>query len=177
MQICQMDYGKLSKEGKSLKLECYGVGSYDVLSGIDRFINQPNCSDIEKAAIPPGTYWIVDRPTGSLLNQIRSEAIDMYHLYKNHHSEWFGLYSAQTMSDHVFVNGARRGSFRLHPLNTDGSGVSWGCITFYRSSEFQILRRSLLNRKKVRVPGSNGLMAYGRIDVRGVPDFSKCTAR
>ncbi|WP_165786467.1 tlde1 domain-containing protein [Mixta theicola] len=75
------------------------------------------------------------------------------------------------MSDHV--NGIRRGSFRLHSLNTDGSGVSWGYITFYRASEFQVLRRSLLNRKKVRVPGGNGLMAYGRINVRGIPDFSK----
>lgn len=78
------------------------------------------------------------------------------------------------MSDHVFVNGMMRGSFRLHPLNTDGSGVSWGCITLYKAAEFQILRRSLLNRKKVRVPGGRGLMAYGRIDVQGVPDYSKC---
>lgn len=83
----------------------------------------------------------------------------------------------QTMSDHVFVNGVRRGSFRLHPLNTDGSGVSWGCITLYHSTDFQLLRRLLLSKPKVRVPGGNGLMAYGRIDVRGVPDFSKCIAK
>lgn len=112
-----------------------------------------------------------------IFNRIRAEAIDIAHLYKNHHSEWFGLYSTQTMSDHVFVNGIRRGSFRLHPLNTDGSGVLWGCITFYRASEFQVLKRSVLNQKKIRVPGGNGLMAYGRIDVRGVPDFSKYEAR
>jgi hypothetical protein len=110
-------------------------------------------------------------------NRIRAELIDIAHLYKNHHSEWFGLFSNQTMNDYTYVNGVRRGSFRLHPLNTDGSGVSWGCITLYRASDFQILRHSLLSRKKVRVPGGSGLMAYGRIDVRGVPDFSKCDVR
>jgi len=177
LQICMMDYGRLSTDGKTLKLDCYGIGSFDVLSGIERYINNPNCSDIEKAAIPPGTYWIVDRPTGSFVNQARAEIIDLAHLYKNHHSEWFGLYSAQTMSDYVYVNGTRRGSFRLHPLNTDGSGVSWGCITLYRAADFQILRNALLKRKKVTVPGGKGLMAYGRIDVRGVPDFSKCGVR
>jgi hypothetical protein len=177
MQICMMDYGQLSSDGKRVKLSCYGVGSFDILSGIERYINNPDCSDIEKAAIPPGTYWIVDRPEGSLLNRARAELIDLAHMYRNHHSEWFGLYSAETMSDYVFVNGVKRGSFRLHPLNTDGSGVSWGCITFYRSTDFQTLRSSLLRRKKVVVPGSQGLLAYGRIDVRGVPDFTKCVAR
>ncbi|WP_336747939.1 DUF2778 domain-containing protein [Pantoea vagans] len=177
MQICMMDYGQLSSDGKRVKLNCYGVGSFDILSGIERYINNPDCSDIEKAAIPPGTYWIVDRPEGSLLNRARAELIDLAHLYRNHHSEWFGLYSAKTMSDYFFVNGVKRGSFRLHPLNTDGSGVSWGCITFYRSTDFQTLRSSLLRRKKVVVPGSQGLLAYGRIDVRGVPDFTKCVAR
>jgi len=174
MQICRMDYSELSKDGRVVKLHCYGIGTFNVLSGIEYYINNPNCSDREKAAIPPGTYWIVDRPAGSILNQVRAELIDMVHLYKNHHAEWFGLYSNETMSDHLFVNTAYRGSFRLHPLNTDGSGVSWGCITLYKASDFQIIRRSLLNRKKVRVPGGRGLMAYGRIDVRGVPDYSKC---
>lgn len=31
--------------------------------------------------------------------------------------------------------------------------------------------------KKVLVPGGKGLMAYGRVDVRGIPDFSKCGVR
>ncbi|MEE3663223.1 DUF2778 domain-containing protein [Brenneria sp. g21c3] len=172
-----MDYNNLSHNGKVVKLNCYGVGVFDVLSGVEHYINNPNCSDIEKAAIPPGTYWIVDRPAGSRLNRIRAEIIDLSNFYKSDHSEWFGLFSSQTMSDHVFVNGMRRGSFRLHPLNTDGTGVSWGCVTLYRSSDFQILRKSLLARKKVRVPGGKGLMAYGRIDVRGIPDFSKCDVK
>lgn len=51
---------------------CYGVGMFDVLSDIERYINNPQCSEREKAAISPGTYWIVDRPTGSVLNQVRA---------------------------------------------------------------------------------------------------------
>lgn len=133
MQICMMDYGLLSGDGKKLKLQCYGVGDFDVLSGIEQYLNNPNCSDISKAAIPPGTYWIVDRPSGSLFNKARAEAIDLYHLYRNHHSDWFGLFSAQTMSDHVYVNGTQR--------------------------------------------GGRGLMAYGRVDVLGIPDFSKCIVK
>lgn len=174
MQICMMDYRQLSSDGKKLKLNCYGVGSFDVLSGLEKYINNPNCSDHDKAAIPPGTYWIVDRPAGSRFNRIRAEAIDFVHLYKNHHSEWFGLFNTQTMSDHVFVNGMQRGSFRLHPLNTDGTGVSWGCITFYNATDFHVLRNVLLQKGQTPVPGGKGMMAYGRIDVLGVPDFSRC---
>lgn len=55
----------------------------------------------------------------------------------------------------------------------NGSEVSRLSVAI-QSAEFQILRHSLLNRKKVRVPGGRGLMAYGRIDVQGIPDYSKC---
>ena len=177
MQICTMDYNDISKDGNILKLRCPGAGTFDVLSGIGRYINKPDCSDIEKAAIPPGTYWIVDRPKGTFANQVRSEVIDIANLYRSRHTEWFGLYSSQTMSDHRYVNGVRRGSFRLHPLNSDGTGESWGCITFYRNADFQILRNALLRTKKVGVPGGRGLMAYGFVEVKGIPNFSKCDVR
>ena len=72
------------------------------------------------------------------------------------------------------MNGLNRTGFRLHPLNSDGTGVSWGCITLRRYSDFQHLRRLLLSRGTFPVPGGNGLMAYARIDVRGTPDFSQC---
>lgn len=72
------------------------------------------------------------------------------------------------------MNGLNRAGFRLHPLNSDGSGKSWGCITLRRSSDFQHLRRLLLSRGTFPVPGGNGLMAYARIDVRGTPNYSLC---
>lgn len=41
----------------------------------------------------------------------------------------FGL-DRQIMTDSILINGVSRGSFRLHPLRPDGTGVSEGCITF-----------------------------------------------
>ncbi|WP_246871425.1 DUF2778 domain-containing protein [Pantoea ananatis] len=177
MQICTMDYARLSPDGKGLSLTVTASAHLMFCQELTVNLNNPDCSDREKAAIPPGTYWIVDRPKGSVLNQLRAEVIDAYHLYRNHQSEWFGLYNAETMSDHAYVNGTRRGSFRLHPLNSDGTGVSWGCVTLYSSSDFQTLRNALLRIPKIKVPGGKDLMAYGRLDVRGIPDFSRCGVR
>lgn len=39
--------------------------------------------------------------------------------------------------------------------------------------DFQHLQRQLLRRGTFPVPGDHGLMAYARIDVRGIPDFTQ----
>ncbi|RAW74254.1 DUF2778 domain-containing protein [Photorhabdus sp. S15-56] len=171
MQICRMNYNDLSDNGRKAKFHCYGVDIFDVFSGQDPYVNKSECSYIEKSAIPPGQYWIVDRPVGSIANQVRGTALDMIH--GTNHSQWFGLYSFQTMNDYIFVNGVRRGAFRLHPLRPNGSGESWGCITFYRVSDFNIVRNALLRTHKFKVPGSS-LMAYGRVDVTGNTNFGAC---
>ncbi|WP_223605367.1 DUF2778 domain-containing protein [Enterobacter asburiae] len=146
MQICMMDYGNLWADGKTAYLKCYGIGTFEVLSGTERYINNPDCADHEKAAIPPGTCWVTDRPAGSLYNRVRAEVIDARHGHRNHHSEWFVLFSDKTKKDSLNVNGLNRIGFRLHPLNSDGTGVSRGCITLRRYSDFQHLRRLLPNR-------------------------------
>ncbi|WP_342325621.1 hypothetical protein AAEY27_17240 [Kosakonia sp. BYX6] len=46
-----------------------------MLSGIDKYINNPNCSDIEKAAIPPGTYWIREYRQSASSRSHRSHAL------------------------------------------------------------------------------------------------------
>lgn len=50
-----------------------------------------------------GTFIIVDRPTGSLANRVRAEAIDLYKSatsgYIVDHGEWFALYRADGMID------------------------------------------------------------------------------
>lgn len=177
MKIMLLDYDSISADGKTLKLYCPGLGEFDVISGAEQYLNNPDCSDIEKAAIPPGTYWVVDRPKGSFSNQVRAELIDLSKAYRNNHSDWFGLYNNQTMSDYVYVNGIKRGGFRLHPLDSDGSGVSWGCITLKNYDDFYTLRASLLSGKKGKVPGGKGLEAYGRIEVKGIPLFWNCKVR
>lgn len=117
---------------------------------------------------------MTDRPAGNLYNRVRAEAIGAWHGYRNHHFEWFALFSDKTKKDSLNVNGLNRTGFRLHPLNSDGPGEFWGCITLRRYSDFQHLRRLLLQRGAFPVPGGNGLKSYARIDVSGTPDYSLC---
>ncbi len=172
MQICRMDYNDVSADRQRLKLHVYGIGTFPVFSGIAPVTNIAECAYIRNAALPVGTYWIVDAPKGSFANRVERFVKD----FKNgtNHDEWFGLFNAQTMTDHVFVNGVDRGSFRLHPLRPNGEGESWGCITFYNILDFQRVRSSLLKRNKIRVPGGKGLLAYGRIDVTGSTNYASC---
>lgn len=176
MQIMRMSYADLVKNGGEAKLHVYGVGTFPVFSGQSPYTNDPNCTFRVNSAIPVGRYWIVDRPEGSIMNQLRGSAIDWWN--NTNRKEWFGLFSSQTMTDSIFINGVSRGGFRLHPLRPDGSGESEGCITFSRNTDFYVVRNSLINRKKVKVPGSrSGLMAYGYVDVQGESDFANCKIR
>lgn len=172
---CVLNYN-VHTPTQRLQLECHGVGSYDVQTGLLPHVNDPNCSFLADSAIPVGQYWIIDRPAGSLLNRARAEIIDAWHLYRNHHADWFALYNARTMSDITFVNNYSRGGLRLHPLNSDGSGVSKGCVTLYNYYDFYHLRAELLKTKKIHIlgPGGKTLEAYGKINVIRNPDFSKC---
>ncbi|NUF77964.1 DUF2778 domain-containing protein [Snodgrassella sp. ESL0323] len=170
MISCEMNYNNVSKDGKYIKLICKNVGEFDVFSGASPMTNIAECAFKINAALPPGNYWIVDRPFGS----IYGEAIALYKDWENgtNHREWFGLYNDITMSDSLFVNGVERGGFRLHPLRPDGSGVSWGCITFRNISDFQELRSALLTTQKMRI--KNKILAYGNVIVTGSTDYAKC---
>ncbi len=130
MIIMRMDYDNAALMSGRARLRVYGVGDFEVFSGRERYINNPDCSDIpDRGAIPPGQYYIVDHPPASTGGKIRNFGADLW--FGTDHDEWFGLFSSQTMSDHVYVNGVKRGAFRLHPLRPNGSGESWGCITFF----------------------------------------------
>jgi hypothetical protein len=67
MQICMMDYGNLSADGKTAYLKCYGIGTFEVLTGVDFYINNPDCVDHENAAIPGDILG--DRPACKQLVQ------------------------------------------------------------------------------------------------------------
>ncbi|WP_313683356.1 DUF2778 domain-containing protein [Pantoea sp.] len=167
---CEMDYNEVSSDGRTVKLLCYGVGTFDVFSGENPTTNIAECAYKNKAALPPGTYWIVPRPIGSFANQVLSAIKDWQN--GTDHSQWFGLYSDTTMSDQLFVHGVERGGFRLHPLRPDGGGESWGCITFYQMSQFELLRRALLATSMIQV--KPGVKAYGRVEVKGRTDYDNC---
>ncbi|CAE1143649.1 DUF2778 domain-containing protein [Serratia rhizosphaerae] len=166
MIYCSLNLDKTRDAGKTGDLICYGIGTFSVFSGIDPYTNKAGCSGIDKGSIPTGKYWIVARPTGGLRSKMRTAIQDWW--TGNDHSTWFALYRQDgVMDDWTFINGIKRGNFRLHPNRPDGQGESWGCITFYNPTEFSILRNRLLRTQQVHIRGSSGLMAYGQVTVTG----------
>lgn len=158
-------HGKLILNGTDyVPLTFDGIGVFMVFSGNGIYKNKGACGMIiNDGPLPPGKYYIVDRPTGSKLNQVRAWGIDLVKstfMYHVDHSEWFALYRADGMiDDTTFYKGISRGSFRLHP-----GQVSDGCITLAHRSDFNRLRDALLRTKKEKLPGKN-LDSYGTIEV------------
>ena len=140
-------------------LMIYGVGEYVAFSGKGAYRNQSGCGAIQgNGPIPAGQYWVVDRPSGGTLSRGWTRAKDL--VIGSNRSEWFALYRDDGMvDDYTWINGVKRGSFRLHP-----GTVSEGCITLPRHSDFRIIRNSLLHASTVPVRNT-GLKAYAVIEV------------
>lgn len=86
----------------------------------------------------------------------------------NRYWQWFALCRQDGLiDDKTFVDGVQRGSFRLHPLRPDGTGVSDGCITFVSQADFERVRQSLQDSTMQPIPYST-LKAYGEINVIGM---------
>lgn len=143
-------------------LHCPGVGDFPAFSGDGP--GKDNRADIaipDVGPLPPGRYYIVDRGSGGLFTHL----LDFFrtHVYGTDRSRWFALYNSTTHDDWIFVNGVRRGNFRLHPRGP--SNLSQGCITLANAAAFDKLRASLKASSMIAIPGGKGL-AYGFVDVR-----------
>lgn len=171
MLHCWLDYNNLYDHGRIAKLQIGGIGQFPVFSGMGNYINRPECSDLKNAAIPPGSYWIVDRPTGGLYS--RGQTLVKHIWTGNHYGEWFGLFRKDGVIDDKTAFDAGhgisfyRGGFRMHPLRPDGTGISEGCITFYRHEDFNTVRQALLHTQRHDVLGAGQLQAYGDVTVIG----------
>jgi hypothetical protein len=160
--------GKFIVDNKPFSpLSIFGMGTFMAFSGDDVYRNRGGCTAIaNKGPLPAGKYWIVDRPAGGFLSQTESQIKDSWNAVwgaPSHHSEWFALYRDDgVIDDYTWVNGVRRGNFRLHPIG--GGGHSHGCITLASYAEFQGLRRALLQTNTIPARNS-GLNAYGWIEV------------
>lgn len=64
MISCRVDFNYLYDEGRIARLDVGGVGSFPVFSGLGNLANKPESSYMTNATVPPGSYWIVDRPEG-----------------------------------------------------------------------------------------------------------------
>lgn len=143
-------------------LMCDGQG-YAAFSGEVGHKNNP--ADVAKAAegpLPTGTYYIIDRQSGGHLGWLWDWGATVFN--NSHRENWFALYSAgRVVSDSVFVNGIKRGNFRLHPVGRRGR--SEGCITLASPEQFQKLHDYLKSQPVAMIPGTN-IRYYGTVSVR-----------
>ena len=144
----------------------FSVGVFMAFSGNGIYRNKAACRTVKgDGPLPPGKYWIVDRPGGGLKSQINASARDMYNHYASgatfKHSEWFALWRDDWgIDDYTWVESVKRGNFRLHP-----GVLSEGCITLPHDSDFAMLRNALLRTQKIDVPCMWKLKAYGTVEV------------
>jgi hypothetical protein len=106
--------------------------------------------------LPPGTYYIVDRPAGGLLGPLRD--------FFSGADEWFALYNDDGQADDYTEVCEKkecviRGNFRLHP-----GSRSAGCLTLTDLEDYNKLRDALLNTETSTIPGTN-TPYYGTITV------------
>ncbi len=158
-------HGRLILNGADYSpLTIDGIGVFIAFSGDGAYKNKGACGIIKGSGpLPPGKYYIVDRPTGSSWNRLRAWGIDTYKsifYYHVDHAEWFALFRDDgSIDDSTFYEKVDRGGFRLHP-----GTVSDGCITIANQSDFNRLRDALLREQKEKVPGT-ALESYGTIEV------------
>ena len=144
-------------------LECRGAGNFPVFSGTGA--GRDNPADVAMADIgplPPGRYCIADRQSGGRLGYLRDFLLE--HMYGTDRGKWFALYRNDgVIDDFTFVQGVKRGNFRLHPIGP--RGLSEGCITLANPMNFDVLRKALLSTKLMDVQGL-AERVYGTVDVK-----------
>ncbi|WP_413185118.1 DUF2778 domain-containing protein [Paraburkholderia sacchari] len=148
-------------------LVMFGVGIFPAFSGDDVYRNRGGCTMIaNKGPLPSGKYWIVNRPRGGFGSQTEAWIKDTWNTVMGaptNHAEWFALYRDDGLiDDWTWINGIKRGNFRLHP--SGGGGNSFGCITLQSLADFRRLRQALLHTPTIAA-GNSGLHAYGWIEV------------
>ncbi|MBH1932341.1 DUF2778 domain-containing protein [Serratia rubidaea] len=158
-------YGKfIVNDADYSPLTIYGIGTFMAFSGKDAYRNASGCGMIPNAGpIPAGKYWIVDRPTGGSMWHVKTFAYDAWnriaHSVPTPSRDWFGLYRDDGLiDDYTWINGVRRGNFRLHP-----GANSLGCITLKHHSDFAVIRNALLRTSGIKLKGN--IKSYGVIDV------------
>lgn len=145
-------------------LMCPGVGGFAAFSGMPADRDNPAAiANADSGPLPPGRYYIIDRQSGGHLGWLYDFA--RTHVYGTDRSQWFALYRADgKIDDETFVNGVRRGAFRLHPIGPQRR--SEGCITLASPPGFEALSNYLRGHgATLAVPGTT-VKAYGTVEVR-----------
>jgi hypothetical protein len=148
--------------GSLSTLSVPGVGFFPAYSGnAGPYRNNPDAADIKNVGpLPPGRYFIVNRPT-TLLSPVYDAPKSFFS--GSDRSLWFGLFRDDgSIDDVTLYKNVQRGSFRLHPAGYQG--ISNGCITLASRCHYEILRNALLSEHnaKIRI---QSLIAYGTVQV------------
>jgi Protein of unknown function (DUF2778) len=145
-------------------LACPGVGTFAAFSGMPADRNNPAAEgNAESGPLPRGRYYILDRQSGGHLGWLYDFL--RTHGYGTDRNEWFALYRNDGAIDDVtYVNGVRRGAFRLHPIGPQRR--SEGCIALVNPAQFKQLSTYLRSGgPTLTVPGTS-VKAYGTLEVR-----------
>lgn len=160
-------HGKLILNGADYApFNLYGVGVFMAFSGNGIYRNQSACRAIpDVGPLPPGKYWIVERGSGGLGSWVKAKTQDLFNkIYSGAEfgrEEWFALYRDDWgIDDHTWIDGVKRGLFRLHP-----GTVSKGCITIAHNSDYALIRNAPLRTTPMQVPCMKYLMARGWVEV------------
>lgn len=150
-------------DNKSIStLNCPGVGNISAFSGMPGFRGNPAAVDqVDLGPLPPGEYYIIDRQSGGRLGWL----YDFGRRFTDYNrDDWFSLYRNDgKIDDETFINGVRRGNFRLHPAGPQG--ISKGCVTIVNLSDFNRLNIYMrAHGASIPIPGTD-MKAYGTITV------------
>lgn len=144
-------------------LTCPGLGVFPAFSGNGAARNQPGSVKLkDEGPLPPGRYYIVNRPSGGRLGAVREEVTDLF--AGTDRSSWFALFRDDgVLNDLTWVDKVRRGQFRTHPVGP--RGLSLGCITLAHFDQFNRLRARIKTGPVMAIPNGRGT-AYGTVTVR-----------
>lgn len=140
--------------GKPMSTLTIGEKSYSAFSGLGADANRKASACLKSVGpIPPGTYYIVDRPTGGMLGSVRA--------WLGNKGDWFALFADDgSVDDSMLCDQTQRGNFRLHPKSP--LGRSEGCITLDKLEDFNEIRGALKARPQEAIPNSQ-LKAYAKV--------------
>lgn len=150
-----MDFSFSLNSQSTSQLKCSCDDEYSAFSGSGSSRNNPGqAGNPNVGPIPPGVYYIVDRPTGGRLGAVRD-------FFRPDKADWFALYRSDgVIDDQTTVDGILRGSFRLHY-----GSRSEGCITLINKDDYSRLFRLLKTTERGIIPGTN-IPYYGTVTVQ-----------
>jgi hypothetical protein len=143
-------------------LVCSGFGAVEAYSGHGKGRDNPDdVADQDVGALPPGTYYLIDRQSGGRFGWLHD--FQARYFGSTDRQRWFMLWNSRG-GDVTMIGGIKRGAFRLHPEGP--LHLSDGCITVKSGALFDRLQSYIRsNPPDMVVPGTS-LKAYGTVQVR-----------